>query len=83
MPKTGGSKQSGNMNDALYAAGQEVYEGKAAGTGNASAQSARLAKTASMVPDQNKAAMLRQLAGKISNEQLIALEYFVASRFKN
>jgi hypothetical protein len=82
-PKSGGSnKQDGGMKQTVrYATGQQVYEGKARGAGNADTQAARLAKVAAMVPDMKKAAMLRQMAGQISDEQLAALEYFVATRF--
>jgi hypothetical protein len=74
-----------SMQDAQYALGQQVYEGSApmaANAGSMSDQKAKLAKIAGMVPDAGKGKALQALAGKLSSEQLSALEYFVSKRFK-
>ena len=70
--------------DARYAIGQQVYGGtapKAANPGSMDSQKTRLAKIAAAVPDMNKGKSISALAGKLSAEQLDALEYFVSVRF--
>ena len=76
--------QTNPMDDAKYALGQQVYAGtapRASSMGSASSQKARLMKLAGVVTDSAKAKSLPSLAGKLSDAQLSALEYFVSTRF--
>ena len=64
-----------------YTLGQKVYEGSAMtpGAGNAGAQRPRLKALQMKLPAG--ARNLEALAGELSDQQLEALEYFVAQRF--
>ncbi len=67
-----------------YGLGQKVYEGgvMTPGEGNADAQMVRLKVVQAKLPaDAAKMKDLVALAGKLSAEQLTALEYFVEQRF--
>lgn len=78
------AKDGMKMDREKYGLGQKVYEGSVMtpGGGNADAQMARL-KTAQMKLPADAAQMkdLASLAGKLSETQLDALEYFVEQRF--
>lgn len=72
------------MDREKYGLGQKVYDGSVMtpGAGNADAQMARLKAAQMKLPNstgQNKD--LAALAGKLSETQLDALEYFVEQRF--
>lgn len=72
------------MDREKYGLGQKVYEGSAMtpGGGDADAQTARLkAAQMKLPPDTMEKKDLPALAGKLSNTQLEALEYFVERRF--
>ncbi len=71
--------------DPRYAIGQQVYDGKAPQAkkvGAAASQQARLAQAGATVGNKKKAAALLAMAGKLSEDQLTSLEYFVAVRFR-
>ena len=70
------------MDDARYALGKAVFNGQAATHENAAAakqQRARLAALAAQAGPSGAA--LPTLAGRLSAEQMEALEYYVAKRF--
>jgi hypothetical protein len=75
-------KRAGATDSALYALGQKTFEGKmmAAGAGDASSQKAKLMSLQAKVPASSNTD-LTKLAGKITSEQVNALEYFIAKRF--
>lgn len=67
-----------------YTLGQKVYDGGAMtpGEGDTDAQMERLKVVQAKLPaDAAKMKDLVALAGKLSTEQLAALEYFVEQRF--
>lgn len=67
-----------------YGLGQKIYEGKVdlAPQGDAQGQEARLKVLESRIPADNGAKKnLTNLAGKLTPDQLEALEYFVDHRF--
>jgi hypothetical protein len=72
------------MDREKYGLGQKVYEGSVMtpGAGNADAQTARLQAVQAKLPAHAAQAKdLVALAGKLSDAQLEALEYFVEQRF--
>lgn len=82
LPPTGRvpAKKGSSMDSAVYALGQKTFEGKmmSPGAGKASTQKAKLAAIQSKAPAGTD---LTSLAGKITDEQLSALEYYVCKRF--
>jgi hypothetical protein len=82
VPKKGSSKSGGEMDGALYALGQKTFEGKMmkAGAGDASRQKSQLMALQAKVPANSNTNLL-SLAGKITDEQVRALEYYVGKRF--
>ena len=73
---------SSEVDEARYALGQSVFTGKAHTIANASAakqQHARLTHLAAATGKEG--ASLPKLAGKLSGEQLDALDYYVSRRF--
>jgi hypothetical protein len=84
IPSTGRipGKRAGGTDTALYALGQKTFEGKmmSAGAGNAASQKSKLMALQSKVP-ADSGTDLAKLAGKITDEQVKALEYFVTKRF--
>lgn len=84
-PTKSGDGMAMKMDREKYALGQKVYEGSAMtpGGGNADAQMARLKSAQMKLPaDAMQMKDLPSLAGKLSDAQLDALEYFVAQRFR-
>jgi hypothetical protein len=83
MPPTGRipSKRGDTMDSAMYALGQKTFEGKAvsAGAGDAATQRASLVAIQAKVPSGS--GDVTKLAGKITDEQVKALQYFVSKRF--
>ena len=83
-PAKSGDGMAMKMDQEKYGLGQKVYEGSVmtAGGGNADAQMTRLKAAQMKLPaDAMKMKNLPSLAGKLSDAQLDALEYFVAQRF--
>ena len=79
--KSGGSMK---MDQEKYGLGQKVYDGgvMTPGGGEADAQMTRLKAVQMKLPaDAAKMKDLVALAGKLTDAQLAALEYFVAQRF--
>lgn len=73
---------------ARYELGQRIFDGKlapeAAADVDAAAQSERLARLEARLPQEVAASKnLKALAGKLTAEQLEALEYFVDERYPN
>jgi len=68
---------------AKYALGQKVFAGKApAGAGDALSQQPRLTVLQGRLPSKVAAKNdLTRLAGKLTEEQLSALEYYVGQRY--
>ena len=67
-----------------YALGQQVFNGKAKMTAQAdmAAQKPRLEKCQACLPASTaKSKSLTELAGKLSDEQLAALEYYLSQRY--
>lgn len=66
-----------------YNLGQKVFNGKtAAAQGDAAAQRAKLSSLQSQLPEKvGKKTDLNALAGKLTAEQLSALEYYVQQRY--
>jgi hypothetical protein len=75
-----------SKNMALYNLGKLVYAGKAAPAaklGNAEIQSARLKELQGKLPKSaRKSANLPALGGKLSTDQMIALEHFLEVRYR-
>jgi hypothetical protein len=84
VPSTGRlpGKRSGSTDSALYSLGQKTFEGKmmSPGAGNAASQKSKLMALQAKVPAES-GTDLTKLAGKITDEQVKALEYFVSKRF--
>lgn len=74
------------MDMAKYNLGKQVFAGKAAPAtkvGDAEFQSARLKDLQGRLPKSaKKSANLPAMAGKLSTEQMIALEHFLEVRYK-
>ena len=86
MPKGGRVPSAGEtkMDSAKYALGQKTFEGKmtSPGAGNAKSQKPKLMAIQSSLPmEKSKAMNLVKLAGNITDEQVMALDYYVATRF--
>ena len=67
-----------------YALGQQVFNGKAKMTvqGDMAAQKPRLEKCQAWLPvGSARSKSLTDLAGKLSDEQLAALEYYLSQRY--
>ena len=67
-----------------YALGQQIFNGKAKMTAQAdmAAQKPRLEKCQACLPASTaKSKSLTELAGKLSDEQLAALEYYLSQRY--
>ncbi len=76
------SPAAGKMDDARYALGKAVFTGKAKPIANPSAakkQKTRLNQLASAIGKGGSS--LPALAGKLSGEQMDALDYYVSKRF--
>ena len=75
-----------NMDKAKYNLGKQVFAGKAAPAttaGDAASQSARLKDLQGKLPKSaQKSADLPALAGKLSADQMSALEHFLEVRYK-
>lgn len=75
------------MDSAKYALGKRIYSGKAKLDANAGAaatmQETRLRALQARLPEkEQKSANLTSYAGKLTAEQMDALEYYVAQRFQ-
>jgi hypothetical protein len=70
-----------DVDSAKYAMGQKTFEGKmvADGAGNAKAQKSKLAAIQAKIP--SGAGDVTQLAGRITDQQVSALAYYVSIRF--
>jgi hypothetical protein len=81
-PPRPGAAQEG-VDRGLYDLGQKVFRGKAAaGLGDAAAQRPRLAALQGRLPAAAaRKTDLAALAGKVTDEQLAALEYYVGRRY--
>ena len=75
-----------SVDKARYNLGKHVFAGKAApatAPGDAASQSVRLKELQGKLPKSaRKSADLPALAGKLSNEQMTALEHFLEVRYK-
>lgn len=82
QPPAQGAKGA-KVDKAKYDLGQKVFNGKTApGEGNATAQRTRLEALERQLPSSVAAKKdLSALAGKLTDEQLDALEYFVKERY--
>lgn len=70
------------MDDGKYAAGKAVFTGKAPLTRNAAASKQQRARLQALAQQSGAAgANLPALAGRLTAEQLDALEYYVARRY--
>jgi hypothetical protein len=81
-PRPGATREAG-VDRALYDLGQKVFRGKAApAQGDAATQRPRLAALQGRLPaSAARKTDLNALAGKVSDEQLAALEYYVGRRY--
>ena len=75
--------KAAKVDRAKFDLGQKVYNGKTAtAQGDAAAQRARLQALQARLPEKvAKKKDLTELAGKLTDEQLDALEYFVKERY--
>jgi hypothetical protein len=84
VPPTGRvpSNRISNTDSNLYALGQKTFEGKmmSAGAGDVNSQKSKLMSLQSKIP-VNSGTDLTKYAGKITDEQLKALEYYISKRF--
>ena len=81
-PKNFAPAGNNEVDDSRYALGKAVFAGKSAPVANPSAakkQKARLSQLASAIGKDG--ASLPALAGKLSDEQMDALDYYAAKRF--
>jgi hypothetical protein len=81
-PQPGVSKKG--LDRAKYSLGQKLFNGKVApsGQGDATAQNERLKRLQGMLPEKTAAKKnLTTMAGKLSAEQLDALDYYVSNRY--
>jgi hypothetical protein len=83
MPKPPPKASKAKVDRDKYDLGQKAFNGKTAPVqGNATAQRARLEALQRQLPEKVAAKKdLTSLAGKLSQEQLDALEYFVQQRY--
>ncbi|MBL9166889.1 MAG: hypothetical protein JNN07_04045 [Verrucomicrobiales bacterium] len=81
LPRTGVEKSQ--VDREKFSLGQRIFAGKVnSGQGDASAQKAKLTDLQSLLPAKlAKEKDLCSLAGKLSPEQLNALDYFVTQRY--
>jgi len=81
MPKP--PAKAGKVDRDKFDLGQKVFNGKTApATGDASAQRTRLAALQTQLPEKvAKKKDLTALAGKLTDSQLDALEYYVKERY--
>ena len=80
--KAAADRGKSSIDHAKYALGQRVYEGKVdlRASTDATAQRERLTLLQARLPEREKKDLVA-LAGKLTNEQLSALEYYVNQRF--
>ena len=83
LPKPPTKAQAGKVDRDKFDLGQKVFNQKAApGQGDAAAQRSRLQAVQSQLPAKvAKKKDLTALAGKLSEQQLEALEYYVLQRY--
>ena len=83
MPKPPLKVKGTSVDRDRYDLGQKVYNGKAApGQGDAAAQRTRLQALQTQLPENvAKKKDLTAMAGKLSEQQLSALEYYVQQRY--
>lgn len=83
MPKPPSKAQAGRVDRDKFDLGQKVFNQKAApGQGDAAAQRSRLQALQTQLPAKvAKKKDLTAFAGKLSEQQLEALEYYVSQRY--
>jgi hypothetical protein len=81
-PPQGFEPATTQTDEAKYALGKSVFTGKAQHVANPSATKKQRARLTELAAKSGKAgASLPSLAGKLSNEQMDALDYYVNKRF--
>jgi hypothetical protein len=81
-PRDAEGSRTGSTADSKYAIGKSVFTGKARLVDNRSARKSQRARLENLAARTGRSgANLPSLAGKLSEDQLDALEYYVSRRF--